>query len=105
MSIIIPPSANDMLRQEAMSEILNYIQKNKGTSYYDIKELAYSQEKKAWISVLENRQWRYVVACCCRDQRKADKVPYKRAINEASLAALTAKIAYRKKHREETNML
>lgn len=79
---------------QAMSEIIDYLKANKGTSYYDIKEIAYSEKKKDWISVLENRKQRHVVSICCRDLQRANQVPYRRSMYESARAANEAETAY-----------
>ncbi len=78
----------------AVNEMAEYIDNRPGTSYYDIKEVAYTTENSAWISALEDRYCRMIIADYAKSKRKKDGVSYNREYAEAYLAAIEAQTHY-----------
>ena len=80
---------------KAIKEIIDYVEDKPGTSYYDIKELAYSTGNEAWIKALQGKSSRQCIALYLKDKRKTDRVPYNRDYMESYISALEARARYR----------
>ena len=62
---------------DVLSEIISFVEPQKGYSYYDRKRYAYENHKEEWIAALRDKKTRTVIALYLRSKRRVDKTPYK----------------------------
>ena len=79
-------------------EIFQWRDEHPGTSYYDMEEYAYNNDKEEWIKVLKSKNKRVVFSEYFRSKRRTENVQYTRDRATAMEAALEAKINYQKRH-------
>lgn len=92
---------NEEQKEHAFSEILEYVEGQVGISYYDVKAYAYANDLHDWISVLNTRNDRAIIASYIRSKRKSEGVPYSHSLKESRRNAAGACDAYKKRRMEE----
>lgn len=62
---------------DIIDEIIDFVEPQKGYSYYDLERYAYENNKEDWLALLRNRRSRRTIALYLRSKRRTDGVPYK----------------------------
>ena len=79
---------------DTINEMFQYAKDNPGTSYYDIKLKAYTEESKDWITCLRNKDSRKTLSILLKELRKSTKIKYKNEQTEITYLATVAEINY-----------